>query len=60
MIMVWINNQLQLKLKAMVPYELYSMEQMSVVFPIVVLVSTQVVEQVHQVVFVIVEEQRHW
>ena len=50
--MVQIYNQL--KLKAMVPYGLYGMEQMSVVFPIVVLVPKQVVEQVHQVEFVVV------
>ena len=60
MIMVQICNWLQLKLKAMVPYGLYGMEQMSAVFPIVVLVPTQVVEQVHQVEFAVVEEQQHW
>ena len=60
MIMVWICNRLQLRLKVMVPYGLYGMEQMSVVFPIVILVPIQVVEQVHQVKFVVVEEQQHW
>ena len=58
--MVWIYNQL--KLKAMVPYGLHGMEQkyLLVVFPIVVLVPTQVAEQVHQVEFTVVEEQQHW
>ena len=57
MIMVWFCNQL--KLKAMDPYEMYGMEQilLSVVFPIVVLELIQLVEQVHQVEFVVFEEQ---
>ena len=52
----------QLKLMAMVPEEMYSMEQvlLSVVFPIVVLEPIQVVEQVHQVEFKVVEEQQQW
>ena len=57
MIMVQIYNQL--KLKAMVPYGLHGMEQkyLLVFFPIVVFIPTQVVEQVHQVEFAVVEEQ---
>ena len=59
MIKVQICNWL--KLKAMVPYG-FGMEQryLPVVCSVVVLVPTQVAEQVHQVEFVVVKEQRHW
>ena len=60
MIMVWFYKQS--KLTAMVPEEMHSMEQvlLLLVFPIVVLEPMRVAEHIHQVEFVVVEEQQQW